>query len=504
MKKLIIFVLIMVCLFSFSSFTFAEEFLTQPENYTVYVTNTNGLNYYKATGSMNNFVESSLVLQGTYKYGEKVKIGREYELEEMYGIVYDDAFHNSDTSNFIYVKLSEIGKQTGFMDYECINFENKVNATVITDNGVEIFKGPQIELFESTGTIIPKGTQIDIYGFKSGYNNRVGNKYWKYVKYNGIEGYIHTSYGEIGIEQIDLISIGASVYENLEKGIWNQENISGTIPLNTIIKNAWLIPNYGLDDVYYVEYDNIKGFVFSESVGVYNRFSRLDTENEKKIILYSTPFHSSYNDEYDILYSGDVTSGEIIKVNYTRSAYEEATTGYVTYNGISGWVGEPYDYTSNPITCEYSTKVISPDGCDYFIFNSIDRSLVSAEKLKYNEVKDIYFFGEFYINGEKYIQIEMDNPYSEYVYGIKDSDLKKLDVAKYFMSEKESIMNDTDNSNVNLDDTIENNNTEGINNSENISLEEKNITIVFSILIAIILILIIVVIILVVKRNNKV
>lgn len=314
LKKLVL-IILFLSLFILFSATKSSADMGAPviQSYEATISNVNGATYYK-------YGDNGKEKAGILNYGEKVEIIYEEELEDLYGVFYED---NNFYSYFI--KLSDIEIINEGKDFtEGLNLDSPREIEILAEEGLEIYKGPAYG-HSKTGIIIPKGTIL------KGYYYADSDNPWYYVKYKNTKGFISTLDGNVGIEKGDtklLTYKAVNIYDSVRTE--GKDGILGRIPANTFIDDYKNIDAWS--QAYYVTYKGVSGYVsyydiasesyyddwkYEVNYGEAKMYKEGNIESE--VLIDSIPMET----ELEILYCNDLRAYGWI---------------YTTYKGVSGWV----------------------------------------------------------------------------------------------------------------------------------------------------------------------
>lgn len=298
--------------------------------------------------------------------------------------------------------------------------------------------------YTETGETVPYDHIIKIYDEYNYYAYVVDENEWYYVKIEDVE-YI--------LDESKYTYKDSSIYTLLDAEVYKQPSMGaeviGTIPAGKKIDSKTAIYNdkimgeaYAFNGWEYVEYENIKGWVYTASddrYGLYgddkSLYGKVADYNDSKIIIAN---------QNAILYESPIKQNQInilpenaeykAKYYYYNRVINESFY-YIETNDIAGWVNvnnvgvEPYNHyiktvfalgNTTPVYNNLNVKSISDS-----IGNLYDN--VKIQKLKEYDVLYTFSYNFYYVNidGAKYwIKPSVENntiiKYNEYEIEIDD------------------------------------------------------------------------------------
>lgn len=297
---------------------FADMDAPAIEPYKATIKNVNGAKCYK------NNIDGTFTTN-TLEYGTSIKVLYEIENSEDNKIY---AYINMDDSSkdVYYVELSDIAPIEGEVDVK-LDYENPLNITILSENGVEIYTGPSFA-YNKTGVIIPKGTEVS----KCYYINS-GNP-WRYVTYNGTSGWVCELYGTIGYKDDMTCKVltprTTSVYKDL-----NSNTVVQKIPANVFITDTYRIDDWS--QAIYVTYEGVSGYIKNSDCATNSPWAEKEgTENFTYKVNYPAKMYKEGNTNSEVLVDNIPEETEL---EYNMSEDIRAAGWiYTTYNDTKGWV----------------------------------------------------------------------------------------------------------------------------------------------------------------------
>ena len=244
MKKIKLFIIILICLFVVN----VKADMGPPGiiSHKVMVTNKNGAQCYINNEKGNKEKTKEII---PYKTNLEVFI----DIDGSYINVTSVEKNEDGTYKYdCMVKYADVSavNQNFNMNTNQVEKINTTKAIVLASGGINLRKGPSVTY--SKLTTIPQYTVVTL-------THNAGD-HWYYTKYNGNSGWITGMSGYVGRESSNILysNKAVKVYDSKGKNI-------GTIPANTPIEK-YLVLDYDMNFryQYYVIYNNIKGYVNDE------------------------------------------------------------------------------------------------------------------------------------------------------------------------------------------------------------------------------------------------
>ena len=285
--------------------------------YDAYVVDVNGADYYEFLYVNNQWMYKKI---GTLSFDTKITVRYETEIA---GKIYADFSKDGKNYSILIDDIMSINDE--FVIDENDNYVGKrdeyAEITILKENGIVMHKGPG-SAYSKVGDVITKGTKVK-YQYGAG-------DVWYYVEYNGVKGWICKLNGVVGIKEEENMLISK------ELEIKNEDKVVGKIPGNTIINSFYSVDPWSWK--YYITYNGVSGYISKHDVSLlYNKF---DVILKKDKVLYEVA------DEKSKVLVENIPLNT--KLEYEYSLGHNITSWiYVTYNGKTGWVHDPYDEWSN-------------------------------------------------------------------------------------------------------------------------------------------------------------
>ncbi len=233
----------------------------------------------------------------------------------------------------LYVQLKELTAVNKTYKVNSKELDTAISALIVKDQAIR--KGPAYG-YESTGKTIKAVTTVKVRGLLE-YNEEDKKYYdegnpWMYVEYNGTKGFIEAYEGKVAFNKVTT-----TVMANNDAEVINPQTGKkvGIIKANTKTNLTLYTLDAWYSD-YYVEYDNVKGYVEDEVV--FPKQETLDFKITEKIKVYET---LKYNDDGDLI-SKLVTT--LPKSTAFSSNYYLIFNGWVVIyyekGNVKGWISE--------------------------------------------------------------------------------------------------------------------------------------------------------------------
>ncbi len=273
---------------------------------------------------------------GTLKAGTEIEVIMELEDYVIFDYK-DDSFE---------ISLKDIKAKKNFNMDDYIDKNKTHKGKVLDKNGVDLYEGPG-EAFEKVGDKVPFEAEVTIYSVNDKFNDEVGSgDSWIYIKYNDVSGWVDSIGGSVGqcLDNDIYLPAKTNVLKFEEKEGYElgeqPTKVIGSIPANTTIsyKNIFMLDEWS-KGLYYVEYNDIKGYVIyssyddkiesSDILFIPNEGYKLEILNDK-VKLYDSRPKTEEEGKYKTVSKADF---EGVKVKYLDGSYL-----YVENDKVKGWI----------------------------------------------------------------------------------------------------------------------------------------------------------------------
>ena len=319
MKKKILFMLVFILtIVAIQVVAFADMDAPYINSYTASITEIDGTTYYSFDWSTQEFTEA-----GKLNYGDKVEIVYEQTIkDEIYGTFYENEEQFGKTY-IVKTAAFEVFEEKK-VEPQKLDYENKIEAIVLKENGLEIYNGPAYG-YSKVDEIIPKGTEITLYN-----DEEVGMP-WFYYENGENSGWVCELDGSIGYEpEYDNYQIVTYKDLKLYKTTENKE-VATIVPANTTITDCMSIDAWSQGN--YITYEGISGYAT-----YYNYATNCSwvEEDFSYVVNYPAKLYKEGSLRSEVLIE-EIPEGTELKY---KICSDIRGTGwiYTTYNNISGWV----------------------------------------------------------------------------------------------------------------------------------------------------------------------